>query len=418
MFARLRHRLRQVFAAEYCPIFICWNPFREPTPAEQIRCLASRHQFRPHAWWLRWLVKTEMFAIWPLRALVLTVQLNRKFGAAVVASTGKSRLRQGTEQTALAISTSLPPRAYYQYALYLDERRCLSADYVHNHERASLSGYLDKYVRTDAIHDKELFGRECVRHDLPTVPILAVCRDGQMHVVGEATGNSLPPIDVFVKPARGYRGENVQSWRYVGGGRYATNPGNDLPVAELIAELCEVSSEKTYLIQPCLENHVQIADLSNGSLATVRMVTGRYPSGAVELIAATWKMPIGQAITSTHGLKSPVDLATGTLGSACRYQAVDRLYKTHPLTGATITGRSLPDWTCAVRLAKSAHATFPHHAFFGWDIALTAAGPLLLEGNLGWDVVTVQKPQRLTLGQTEFIDVCLAHLESHLQTGL
>jgi hypothetical protein len=66
----------------------------------------------------------------------------------------------------------------------------------------------------------------------------------------------------------------------------------------------------------------------------------------------------------------------------------------------------LPDWEQTLTLSQTAHALFPGYVFLGWDIALTTQGPLLLEGNSGWDVMTVQKPQHTPLAHTRFAAIC------------
>ena len=129
----------------------------------------------------------------------------------------------------------------------------------------------------------------------------------------------------------------------------------------MIALIKERSRQETYLIQPLIANHPNVVDLSNSALSTVRIVTGVYPDGGVQCIAATYKLPLRSAITNTHGLNCPIDLHTG----------------------ARITGRRLPDWAEAMELVQKPHQVFLDYMFLGWDIALTPDGPLLLEGNTG-----------------------------------
>ena len=163
-------------------------------------------------------------------------------------------------------------------------------------------------------------------------------------------------------------------------------------------------------MQPRLTNHPDLAEVTNGALATARMLTGRLPDGEIVLIVATFNMPFRQAITSTFGLHSAIDLKTGQLGKGYRYRLLCPGFDAHPGTGAPIIGRMLPDWAEAIALARQAHRVFAATVFLGWDIAFTAAGPVVLEGNSGWDVPTVQMPQRTPLGQTRFVEVCLAHM--------
>jgi hypothetical protein len=97
------------------------------------------------------------------------------------------------------------------------------------------------------------------------------------------------------------------------------------------------------------------------------------------------------------------------IGPADTYRPISSPHDEHPKTGVRITGRRLPDWPQVLDLAQKAHQIFSECVFIGWDIALTPDGPLLVEGNVGWDVEMVQKPQNTPLSQTEFVEIVFAH---------
>ena len=111
------------------------------------------------------------------------------------------------------------------------------------------------------------------------------------------------------------------------------------------------------------------------------------------------------SLINTPGLNSPIDLTTGLLGRAYSYHPICTGFAHHPITAAPLVERRLPDWPAAMTLTQQAHRHFPAYVFLGWDVALTPEGPLLLEGNAGWDVLTVQKPQRAPLTDTHFATI-------------
>jgi hypothetical protein len=281
--------------------------------------------------------------------------------------------------------------------------------YLYNHEIGSLFPYLKRFD-DDGFHTKQQFTSICKHHNVPVVDILATCSQGKLMDNNGDELSSLPDWDIFVKPSKGSLGERTSRWKYVGGNQFENSDGTIVTRVWLTRLLQELSRQETYLIQPILANHPEIADLSKGALSTIRFVSGRRPAGEVESIAATFKMPVGKTIISTNGLNSPVDLNTGTLGRAISYHPLCPGYAAHPDTGATIPGRTLPNWTEVNELVQKAHTCFPEYTFLGWDVGLTPAGPIFLEANRIWDAYTVQKPQGMPLGKTPFVDICLEHI--------
>jgi len=57
----------------------------------------------------------------------------------------------------------------------------------------------------------------------------------------------------------------------------------------------------------------------------------------------------------------------------------------HPDTSLPLKGFRLPFWDEAMTLARRATALFVPLRTIGWDVAITAEGPVLIEGNARWD---------------------------------
>ena len=430
--ARWYRRLAQTLTADYCPLYLHWSFWSTPDAGQQLRLWASRYQgYGRRAGWRR-LLMLVLTLTWPVRALLLISQHLRTFAPTIRQRTGAPLWRQAWEQLWLAFVHALPPVTYYHYELYRPEQKAWVDAYVHQHETRSLLPHLNRYQQHPAIDDKEAFAQLCgqaalpnlnryQQHPaiddkeafaqlcgqaaLPTVPILAVGKAGRVIWHAEAQQ------DLFLKPITGARGEGAQRWYGLAGaqgaeGVYQDAQGKKLSRAEFRAMLRNLSQKRGYLVQPCLTNHTAIADLSPGALATVRIVTGRTPDGTIELIAATFKMAWRPSIINTYGLNSPVNRTTGQLGRAYSYHPICPGFAQHPVTAAPIIERLLPDWLTTATLAQQAHRHFPGYVFLGWDVALTPHGPLLLEGNAGWDVLTVQKPQRTPLAHTRFAAIC------------
>ena len=82
----------------------------------------------------------------------------------------------------------------------------------------------------------------------------------------------------------------------------------------------------------------------------------------------------------------------------------------HPTTGGRITGREIPMWEEVCDLVRRAHGAFEDWVVIGWDVAVTASGPLLVEGNNGPDIDLIQRPMRRPFGNARFGELLAHHL--------
>jgi hypothetical protein len=389
-------RAKAIFSADYCPWIVFWNPFQPPNELYRLRYAVSRQYFRSHSLLVRLILNVLLLATWPLRALRLAVRSARRFGTEVLRETGKGRLRQVVEQMWLACSEFLPADMYYRYELFRPGNGP-GTTYLHQPEAQCLLRSLTRQ-RHAGVDDKYQFHVTCLAHGLPTAPVIGVAKNGILQMTGE------PPDSFFVKPVVGSRGEGASAWRPApDSGHYLGDDDRVYRWTELVSLLEKKSHFRSQIVQPLLRSHLSIADLSSGPLATVRIITGLPPSGTPEPIAAVFRMP-----TSVHryGLFSAVDIESGVLGKGDSCRPLCAGYDRHPDTDASIAQRALPFWRETVNLALSAHKMFPGYVFLGWDIALTAAGPVLLEANSDWDIISVQRPHRRPLIETRFATIC------------
>ena len=403
-------KLQQLFwVRAYCPVYVRGVFTGSEDTMVELHSWSSRHAFRNHGWWLSVGMRVCMALIWPIRLAHLAWHANRTFGSTVGQQVGKGRLIQFGELLWYGVWHKLWPWEYYQYGLYAADNPGRIADYLLIHEIPSLSWHLNgagitTHIR-EIVADKSVFARFCVLHDLPSVPVL-------WSEKAESAGKEQdllpdPQCSVFIKPNRGARGEGAMLWRYQGAGAYQCQPdGRAVTWEGLLHSFPQRPQNAGWLIQPCLENHPELAGLSANALSSLRILTALRPDGGTEAIAATFRMPYREEqIHSTDSLNSPVAMITGELGCAFRIDPLCQGYRQHPLTGEMIKGRILPDWPQALNLVLKAHACLQGYVFLGWDVALTPDGPLLLEANAGWDMVLMQFPQRTPLGQTRFREV-------------
>ena len=361
--------------------------------------------------------------LWPLASIVLAVQTTLKLGGAVARNGGPSVLRQIGQQIALAWNARLLPRYYYIFELHRPELRARAGEYLTRLETKSgiyralkQRGDRSKFVR---LKDKLAFSSFYGRSGLAVVPVLAAFRAGlRVGNVGEAR---LPESqDLFVKMIEGRGGIGAELWQVQPHGRYRSSQGEEITIEDLIGRVMALSKQGDYIIQPRLASHPEIADLTPGALSTVRLLTILNEKGEPEAVNAAFRMAISKSspVDNFHrgGIAAAVDLATGVLGAATGLGLAGdfRWHDTHPLTGAQISGRRLPDWAQTVALAIAAHRLVAPRAMVGWDIAFLPEGPCLIEGNTGPDADIHQRTELRPIGNARYGDLLAFHMERRL----
>jgi hypothetical protein len=82
----------------------------------------------------------------------------------------------------------------------------------------------------------------------------------------------------------------------------------------------------------------------------------------------------------------------------------------HPDSGAMIRGFHLPCWAQLRPFAEHAHEGFSDRVVVGWDIALTADGPILVEANGAPDLDIMQRPFRQGLMKERLAELLAHHV--------
>jgi len=329
---------------------------------------------------------------------------------------GKSVLHQLREQ--IAVATNRPPASlyYYPFELYEDSRRRRLGAYLFRSETKGGIYRLLRKAPTTPLTDKAAFHLRCRAHHLAT-PALFLALDAK----GQATFPpdtlpGLPPADLFIKPNPGKGGRDVERWRYVGGDVHERADGLRLTQARLLQRLRRAPFEAGCVVQACVVNHPELLDLAPQALSTVRIVTCRNETGGFEATHAVFRMAQSASaqVDNFHagGIAAAVDLATGALAAATDlgFDHSARWHRRHPLTDAPIEGRVLPLWPETLALACRAHAAFADRTIIGWDIAILADGPSLIEGNSSPDLDIIQRTHREPVGDTRLGELLAAAL--------
>lgn len=316
-------------------------------------------------------------------------------------------------------SYGFSPNDFYLHQLYLPGRRRLRfREFAGLSHLFVVQSYLFWHCPDRPfLADKSLFAKRCGEVGLPTIPLLAEFVDGEM-TGGKAA--DIPSADLFSKPSGRRRGYGANAWRCEGPDRYANaESGQVFDRDSLLDELCRQSKagKGPIILQRKISNHSAIKPLTSGALSTTRLVSCRTPSGDIDFLPPTIRMPTGRSIVDNFwqgALAAPLELATGRIcGPAVqRDEGLGlRTVHKHPDSGVELAGFQLPIWSEAVELARRAHSTFPSLPFVGWDIAILEDRPVVVEGNVLWGLDATLLPHGISLSDTQFIPYCNFHLD-------
>ena len=419
-------RKRRRFPVMGCPPLNLWmilQPLRAEDAPRYIHQVYLKELWRERGFFGRLGLAAGTF-VWSvplnLAAMAWLTAIN---GAAIAKSSGKSIARQVLEQFQVAFAHNIMPPWYYQFDLHEDRKRAHAGAYLNRFE---LKGGLYKMISRRSgkllkspLRDKGIFAEVCAKAGLRTLPVIGIARGGA--IVTESGGSAqLPEEDIFVKPLGGRGGLGAEQWSYGDGNNWRSADGRHSTTDELMQYIETLSRTETYVVQRRAVPHPNLADLSNGALPTARILTIKGENESWEAVAGIFRMAIGvnRTVDNYHagGIAANIDLATGTLGRATDIGLTPDIgwLDRHPDAGGAITGRVLPFWPEVLALARRAHSVFNQRLVAGWDIAILADGPVLVEGNAAPDTDIHQRVSGLPLGEGPFAILLVSHLQRAL----
>jgi len=357
----------------------------------------------------------------PFILAVLVAVFTAINGRAIKKRTGKGLIRQIREQVGLAIRFAILPPWYYIFELHDDDKKLRAGEYLN---RLETKGGLYRFLRdnngglpvsaersTGSIKDKARFRARCREHGIKTAPVFFYIAQEKITAVDWSSSEpsalpELPECDLFIKPVYGQGGKKATRWEYIGSGYFRHNDGGVATGSQVLERLRRASRHGAFLVQPRLVSHHEIADLANGTLSTVRVMTCRNEKEEFEVTNAAFRMARSKLVVVDNfhagGIAANVDIFTGTLGRGTRGAwgaTADGWYEQHSETGAQILDRKLPCWVELVELVQYAHgAAFSDQVVIGWDVALLDSGPCIMEANKAPDLDIIQRVEGMPLG--------------------
>lgn len=156
--------------------------------------------------------------------------------------------------------------------------------------------------------------------------------------------------------------------------------------------LDNILKNEEYIIQERLIQHEELNKLYPYSLNTLRIVSV-IDDGKVSILGAVLRMGVGRSVVDNWhqggvavGITDNGELMHWGLFMPGRGTKTD----CHPNTGIAFNGFKLPYWRETVALLTETHSKFASIKAVGWDIAVTPKGPVVIEGNVYFDIAILQ----------------------------
>ena len=177
-----------------------------------------------------------------------------------------------------------------------------------------------------------------------------------------------------------------------------------------VFEYDEISFEKTFskilelgagVVEEYIVQHPEMSKLSRKSVNTVRIVTIRTKDDKhgikpyrVHFLYAGLRVGTGDSYTDnmhSGGMVALIDMETGFVTT----NAVDfkyNVHSVHPDTGVKIKGFKIPYFKEAKKLLAKICIEKDIVGYYGWDIAFSDKGPMIIEGNTHPGAEILQTP--------------------------
>lgn len=140
-------------------------------------------------------------------------------------------------------------------------------------------------------------------------------------------------------------------------------------------------SKKQFLVEEKIKQHPKMANLYEGSVNTLRVISFRKEDGESVILNTVIKIGNGGTVDnfSSGGMYSFVSDDGKIIIPAIDEEG--KIFQTHPLSQTKIVGFQIPYFEEVKSLIQEISCIVPQVRYVGWDIAIGEKGPVLIEGN-------------------------------------
>jgi Sugar-transfer associated ATP-grasp len=290
----------------------------------------------------------------------------------------------------------IPPEAAYAHGLYRDDKDGLALLYAGEllpYHRLMNARHGSVHADFRLIQDKQRLAERLARLYIPVVSTLRMS-DGRWDDLASALTETAA---VFCKLRYGSRGESAFMVQSSDAGLIGqTLAGKALENEVAVMSAWKTLTDKgTVLIQPFLRNHPLLQGLSPGADSiTLRVITRRQGDSSDVWMGLLYVQAPGDSQEREYWLLK-IDAESGQAFDAFgHWKDPDNDAENESSDDSKLgmlDGQSIPFWQDVVRHSRQAHAELPRLWAIAWDWIITPDGPVLLEGNAGWDISPLQE---------------------------
>lgn len=284
---------------------------------------------------------------------------------------------------------------YYMYGLDV-KRNIKNCEYVNYREFSIVRDRLNlsnQFNDSSILRNKLFFEGIASSLGIPTPKNIAYIDNGLLSILHHGKVKQVDWSDftkyvtdrtLYIKPLDGQCGTGITKIDIQGGSIFL----NDRKISNLdLKVMCKLGK---YLVQATMIQHSEMSRIYPNSVNTIRLTTVRnIKTGEIEVLPPTLRIGAHGSIVdnfSKGGVIVAMDTESGNLDEwgffKPKYGFKSRM---HPDTKVEFRSFHVPYYKEAKRMAIYFHSFLNLHSI-GWDIAISQAGPVFIEGNDNWEI--------------------------------
>ena len=310
----------------------------------------------------------------------------------------KSVVKILAELLYLAIIHRTVPSHYFPRRLYLKERKNLR-NYLPSRFLYGISEKIND-MQASAVLSNKLFFNLYYGRFLDRLPLVLCHNHRKMFVINNenyeiSTAEEFESLlnDLVLHHSKKGSVFIKKTYDSYGGMNTFRITRDDLPLQpEALKKMYASIASSAFLFQETITQHPLLDRINPSCINSIRMDSFVNADGTPEVLSAFLRMSISNSHIdniSSGGCYVGIDINKGTLmrdGYSFITVTGGQMYTQHPVTGTVFEGYQLPYFDEVKELVCSAARLVPSLRLIGWDIAITENGPLLIEGNAGYDI--------------------------------